>query len=79
MKMKMTMGEKISNLRKQQGMTQEFLAERLEVSVGYISRLENENISKPSVYTINKIAKLLGVKVDTLVNDDSDANEKRCE
>ena len=77
--MKMTMGEKISNLRKQQGMTQEFLAERLEVSVGYISRLENENISKPSVYTINKIAKLLGVKVDTLVNDDSDANEKRCE
>ena len=78
MKKKMTMGEKISNLRKQKGMTQEFLAEQLKVSVGYISCLENEKINKPSVYTINKIAKLFGVKVDTLVNDNDD-NEKRCE
>lgn len=38
------MGEKISVLRKQQGMTQEFLSEKSEVSVGHISRIENGDV-----------------------------------
>ena len=63
------MGEKISGLRKQQGMTQESLSEKSEVS-GHISRIENGDVKKPSVFTISKIANALGVKVDTLLNDE---------
>ena len=64
------MGEKISGLRKQQGMTQESLSEKSEVSVGHISRIENGDVKKPSVFTISKITNALGVKVDTLLNDE---------
>lgn len=64
------MGEKISVLRKQQGMTQEFLSEKSEVSVGHISRIENGDVKKPSIFTNSKIANALGVKVDTLLNDE---------
>ena len=63
------MGEKIRDLRKQRGMTQEFLSEKSEVSVGSISRIENGCVKNPNILTISKLANALGVKVDTLLND----------
>lgn len=64
----MRFGEKLSFLRKQRGMTQIELAEKLDVSRQAVSRWE-QGTSKPSTENLVSIGKLFGVPVDNLVND----------
>ena len=66
----MGLGEKLSLLRKQRGMTQMELAEALDVSRQAVSRWE-QGVSEPSTENLIKIGQLLGVPVDALVNGDA--------
>lgn len=50
----MDIGEKIKNCRLKMGLTQEELAERSDLTKGFISQLERDNTS-PSVDTLEKI------------------------
>lgn len=58
----MDIGSKIRELRLENGLTQEELANRLELTKGYISQLEN-NLSSPSMNTLFSILEVLGTDV----------------
>ena len=55
----MEIGSKIKNLRLQKGLTQEELADRCELSKGFISLLESDKTS-PSMATLEDILNALG-------------------
>lgn len=59
------LGEKVQKLRKQKGLTQEQLADKIRVSSTYIGFIE-QGQRNPSLNTLDKIARVLGVKVQEL-------------
>lgn len=58
-------GEKVKKLRKQKGLTQEQLADKVRVTVTYIGFIE-QGQRNPSINTADKIARILGVKLSDL-------------
>lgn len=62
----MDIGEKIKYYRKQCGLTQKELGERLGVSASMIGQYENST-RNPKMETIQKIADVLGVNISSLV------------
>lgn len=64
----MRFGEKLSFLRKQRGMTQLDLAEKLDISRQAVSRWE-QGTSEPSTENLISIGKLFDVSVDVLMNE----------
>ena len=62
-----TIGEIISSLRKEKGMTQSDLAEKMNVTDKAVSKWER-NLSCPDVNTIPKLAEILGISVEELLN-----------
>ena len=55
----MELGKKIKQMRNQKGLTQEELADRCELTKGYISQLEND-LNSPSIATLTDILSALG-------------------
>ena len=66
----MTTGQKITNCRKEKGLTQEELAKTLGVSRQAVSRWESD-LAFPETDKLTKLSKLFGVTVDWLLNYDS--------
>lgn len=64
----MTIGEKILNLRKARGWSQEELAERIGVSRQAVSRWESDS-AKPDADKIIALCDLFGVSADYLLRD----------
>jgi transcriptional regulator with XRE-family HTH domain len=62
------LGEKIRILRKAKGYTLDKLAELAESSKSYIWELENKNPPRPSADKVAKIAAVLGVTADYLID-----------
>ena len=62
-----SIGEIISSLRKEKGMTQNDLAEKMNVTDKAVSKWER-NLSCPDVNSIPKLAEILGVSVEELLN-----------
>lgn len=62
------LGDKIRTLRKSKGYTLEKLAELTDSSKSYIWELENKNPPRPSGEKIVKIAAVLGVTADYLID-----------
>jgi transcriptional regulator with XRE-family HTH domain len=63
--MKETLGSKIKELRKKNGLTQRQLAEEVGIDFTYLSKIENENIPyTPSANTLKRLAAAL--KADEL-------------
>lgn len=62
------LGKKIRELRKQKGWTLEKLAELTESSKSYIWELENKSPPRPSAEKIGKIAAVLGVTAEYLID-----------
>ena len=65
-----TIGNRISQLRKEKGITQEDMAEKLGVTPQAVSKWEND-ISYPDILLLPKIAEMLGVTVDLLLSGES--------
>jgi len=64
-----TLGSKIAELRKNNGMTQDELSEKLGVTPQAVSKWEND-ISCPDIMLLPKIANLLGTTCDELLSND---------
>lgn len=62
-------GKKIRSLRLGNALTQEELANRLELTKGYISQLEN-NLTEPSLQTLFSILEVLGTDVHEFFSKD---------
>lgn len=70
----MTLGEKIKEARKQSGLSQEQLAEKMSVSRSAVAKWEANN-GLPDVDNLKALAKLLNVSVDYLLDDGEAMNE----
>lgn len=68
---KMEIGSKIKELRIKKGLTQEELADRCELSKGFISQLEND-VTSPSIATLIDILQCLGTDLPHFFNDNQD-------
>ena len=64
-------GENIKNLRKQNGLTQEELADRTELTKSFISLLERGQTA-PSVSTLECIVECLGTNLSDFFREDDD-------
>ena len=62
-----SIGEMISSLRKEKGMTQNDLAEKMNVTDKAVSKWER-NLSCPDINSIPKLAEILGTSVEDLLN-----------
>lgn len=62
-----SMGEMISTLRKEKGMTQKELADMLNITDKAVSKWERD-ISYPDTQTIPKLAQIFGVSIEELMN-----------
>jgi XRE family transcriptional regulator, master regulator for biofilm formation len=62
-------GEKIKQLRKEKKMSISELAEKANVAKSYLSSIERNLQSNPSIQFIEKISTVLGVSVNELINE----------
>lgn len=66
----MTLGEKLKEIRKRFGLSQEQLAEIMNVSRQAITKWEND-AGIPDVSNLQELSKVFGITVDYLLNDDN--------
>lgn len=67
----MEIGSKIKELRTQKGLTQEELADRSELTKGFISQLERD-VTSPSITTLVDILTALGTDLKDFFSDEVD-------
>ena len=67
----MELGGKIRQLRNQKGLTQEELADRCELTKGYISQLEND-LNSPSIATLADILSALGSNLSEFFREEAE-------
>ena len=65
----MDIGKKIKELRVAKGLTQEELADRSELSKGFISQLERD-LTSPSIATLMDILQCLGTSVSEFFQEE---------
>jgi len=62
-----TIAQNIKRLRAKQGLTQDDLAKKANIKYSTLTKLEGGVVTKPSVQTVAKIAKALGVSMEDLI------------
>lgn len=67
----MDIGNRIRTLRLRRGLTQEELADRCELSKGFISQLEN-NLTSPSIATLTDLLESLGSDLKSFFSESDD-------
>ncbi|KIR03140.1 Transcriptional regulator, MerR family, near polyamine transporter [Lachnospiraceae bacterium TWA4] len=67
----MEIGSKIKNLRILKGLTQEELADRTELSKGFISQLERD-LTSPSIASLEDILQCLGTNISDFFRDEEE-------
>ena len=67
----MSIGIKLRDLRNKYGLTQEELADRCDLTKGYISQLEND-LTSPSISTLTDILTVLGTSLKDFFGDDEE-------
>lgn len=67
----MDIGSKLKELRVLKGLTQEELADRAELSKGFISQLERD-LTSPSISTLDDLLQCLGVTLAEFFADDNE-------
>ncbi len=68
---RMDIGSKIKDLRVQKGLTQEELADRAELSKGFISQVERD-LTSPSIATLTDILQCLGTTLGEFFREESE-------
>ena len=65
---KRTMGDRIKEIRKKQGLTQDQLAEKVDITLEYISQIER-GLKMPSMQVFIKLVDALNASADYLLRD----------
>ena len=69
----MNIGNEIKRLRVKNGLTQEELADRCELSKGFISQIERD-LASPSISTLSDILQCLGTDLKNFFNKETEEN-----
>lgn len=69
-----TLGKRITEQRKNKGMKQEELAEKLNVSAQAVSKWENDQ-SCPDISILPKLSEILGISIDELLTGEKEAQK----
>ena len=67
----MEIGSKLKRLRIKKNLTQEELADRCELSKGFISQIERD-LASPSISTLSDLLQCLGTDLKDFFNDAAD-------
>ncbi|NCQ56085.1 helix-turn-helix transcriptional regulator [Candidatus Parcubacteria bacterium] len=62
-----TIGDKIKQLRNKRGLTQDELARKSDLPYTTLTKIETNVITRPTIQTVMKIAKGLGISIDDLI------------
>ncbi|MFH1233696.1 MAG: helix-turn-helix transcriptional regulator [Patescibacteria group bacterium] len=62
-----TISENIKKMRAKLGLTQDDLAKKADIKYITLMKVESGTLNKPSVQTMDKIAKALGVSIEDLI------------
>ncbi|TLS35793.1 helix-turn-helix domain-containing protein [Pseudalkalibacillus caeni] len=68
-------GAKVQMYRQRKGLSLSELAERAGVAKSYLSSIERNIQSNPSIQFLEKISKVLNVSVETLLQNETDIEE----
>ena len=66
---KNNLGKRIKELRLKHHLSQDELARKADVPYTTLTKIETGVIKKPSVYVVAKIAKVLNIKIEDLINN----------
>jgi transcriptional regulator with XRE-family HTH domain len=64
----LTIGRNIKKLREEKGVSQDNLSKLADISLNTVVKIELDQSPNPTLETIQKLAKALGVSLDDLVN-----------
>ncbi|MEW9501074.1 helix-turn-helix domain-containing protein [Jeotgalibacillus marinus] len=70
-------GKNIVKIRKEKGLTLSELAEKADVSKSYLSNIERHIKQNPSIQVMEKIATVLDVDLNTLLEESSPENNNK--
>lgn len=62
-------GNNVRKLRKKKGLSQEKLARLANISLNALTKIESGFAKKPTIQTVVKLARALGVSLDELVKE----------
>ena len=62
-----SISQNIKLIRTKQGLTQDDLAKKADIKYSTLTKIEGGVVTKPSVQTIAKIAKSLGLSIEALL------------
>jgi transcriptional regulator with XRE-family HTH domain len=68
------LGKSIQEARQAAGLTQQELCQKAELSYSTLAKIERGAIKTPSVFTVMKIAQILGIGMDGLLGATVDTN-----
>ena len=71
-----TLGKRVARLRKARNLSQYGLAKAANVSIGYVQKLEKDNIGSPSIEHLSRIGAVLGYSIDQLISQDEDIQKR---
>ena len=70
-------GKRVQELRLRKGYTLSELAERAGVAKSYLSTMERDIQTNPSIQFLEKIASVLGVSIESLINEHTSQPEAK--
>lgn len=73
--MKRVIGERVKKLRQERKMSLSELAEQAGVAKSYLSSLERNLQTNPSIQFLEKIAAVLNIPIDRLIHDEPNTTE----
>lgn len=63
----MDIGKQVQKIRKEKGLTQDELARKADMPYTTLAKIESGMVKNPTIMTLIKLAKVLGVKVDDFI------------
>lgn len=71
-----SLGKCLQNARRKAGMTQQELCQKADISYSTLAKIERGAIKSPSVFTVRRLAEVLGLSLDSIMGD-SQALQKK--
>lgn len=65
--MNINIGKNIQRIRKEKSMTQDELARKADMPYATLAKIESGMVKNPTIMTLIKLARVLGVKVDDFI------------